>query len=82
MTELKHVLVWCVVINYAILLLWVGLFVYAYEGWYRMQRQWFKLSRETFDALNWAGIALYKVGILLLNLVPLLALCLSYPSAR
>jgi len=80
--ELKHVLVWCVVINYAILLLWFCLFVYAHEWWYRMQGHWFRLSRETFDALNWAGIGLYKLGILLLNLVPLVALCLSYPSAR
>ena len=81
MAELKHVLLWCVVINYAILLLWFGLFVYGHEWWYRMQRQWFELSRETFDALNWAGIALYKLGILLLNLVPLVALCIAYPSA-
>jgi hypothetical protein len=37
------------------------------------------LPRETFDALNWAGMAIYKLGIILLNLVPLLAL---YISAR
>jgi hypothetical protein len=32
------------------------------------------LSVEQFDALHYAGMALYKVGILLLNLVPYIAL--------
>jgi hypothetical protein len=32
------------------------------------------LSTEQFDAVNFAGIALYKVGILLFNLVPWIAL--------
>ena len=44
---------------------------------YRLHQRWFKLSRETFDALNWAGIAVYKLGIMLLNLVPLVALYLA-----
>jgi hypothetical protein len=75
--EIKHVLAWCAGINYAILLLWVGLFVCAHDWMYRMHLRWFKLSREVFDALNWGAIAVYKLGIILLNLVPLIALCLS-----
>jgi hypothetical protein len=76
-TEIKHVLAWCVGINYALLLLWFALFTSAHEWMYSLHQRWFKLPRETFDALNWAGIAVYKLGIILLNLVPLLALCLS-----
>jgi hypothetical protein len=34
--------------------------------------------RRLFDALNWAGIAVYKLGIILLNLVPLAALYLAF----
>ena len=79
MPEIKHVLVWCVGINYAVLLFWFGWFAFAHEGMYRLHQRWFKLSRETFDALNWAGIAVYKLGIMLLNLVPLVALCLATP---
>jgi len=36
--------------------------------------RWFHLSVEQFDALHYAGMALYKLGILLFNLVPYIAL--------
>jgi hypothetical protein len=49
-------------------------FRFAYDWLYRMHTRWFKLSVETFDAIHYAGMATYKLGIILLNLVPLLAL--------
>jgi hypothetical protein len=70
----KHVLLLSVVINYALLLLWWVLFVFAHGAFYRLHQRWFRLSPETFDALNWGGIAAYKLGIILFNLVPLIAL--------
>ena len=39
-----------------------------------MHTRWFKLSVESFDAIHYAGMATYKLGIIFLNLVPLLAL--------
>jgi hypothetical protein len=36
--------------------------------------RWFHLSREQFDALHYAGMSVFKIGILLFNLVPLVAL--------
>jgi hypothetical protein len=44
---------------------------------HRLHTRWFKLSVETFDALHYEGISIYKIGIMLLNLVPLIALYLS-----
>ena len=41
-----------------------------------MHGRWFKLSAETFDAIHYSGMAVYKIGILLFNLVPLVALFL------
>lgn len=75
--EIKEVLLWSVCINYGLLLVWFGAFVYAHDWIFRMHTRWFKLSVETFDAINYAGIATYKIGIVLFNLVPLVALCLS-----
>jgi Family of unknown function (DUF6868) len=75
--EIKEVLLWCVGINYAALLVWFGVFVYAHDWMYRMHTRWFKLSVETFDTVHYAGISTYKIGIILLNLVPLVALYLS-----
>jgi hypothetical protein len=51
----------------------VALFVFAHGWFYRLHQRWFAFSTETFDALNWAGISIYKLGIILLNLVPLIA---------
>ena len=75
--EIKNVLLWCVGINYVLLLFWVGIFIFAHDWMYRISLRWFKLSGEVFDALNFAGMTFYKLGIILLNLVPLLALHLS-----
>lgn len=61
-------------INYAILLLWFGVFVFARDWMRRLHGRWFALSDSTFDAIHYGGMAIYKIGILLFNLVPLLAL--------
>jgi hypothetical protein len=76
MNEIKDVLVWCVCLNYAVLFVWFGVFVFAHDWMYGMHGRWFKLPVETFDAIHYAGLAVYKIGIILLNLVPLVALCL------
>lgn len=44
---------------------------------YRLQGRWFRLSVETFDAIHYAGMAAYKLAILLLNPAQLLELHLS-----
>ena len=75
--EIKGVLLWCVGINYGVMLVWFGVFVYAHDWMYRLHTRWFKLSVETFDALHYAGLSIYKMGIILLNLVPLIALYIS-----
>jgi len=75
--EIKGVLLWCVGINYGVMLVWFGVFVYAHDWMYRLHTRWFKLSVETFDALHYAGLSIYKIGIILLNLVPLIALYIS-----
>ena len=76
MTTIEQVLVWCIGINYGVLLVWFGVFVLAHDWMYRLHTRWFRLSIETFDALHYAGMSLYKIGIILLNVVPLVALYL------
>ena len=44
------------------------------EWLYRFSGRLFRVTAEQFDAVNFAGIVYYKVGIFLLNLVPFLAL--------
>lgn len=77
LSTLRDVLLWSMVVNYAILLVWFVVFSRAHDAVYRMHTRWFRLSPETFDALNYGGMAVYKIGVLLLNVVPLIAVALS-----
>ena len=70
----RNFFLWCAVINYAVLVVWVLLIMLPHEWLYRLWGRWFRLTAEQFDAINFAGIAFYKLGILLFSLVPYLAL--------
>lgn len=67
---------WCSLINYGILLLWALPVMFWRDGLYRLWGRWFRLSYEQFDAINMGGITLYKIGIILFNIVPCIALYL------
>ena len=71
---LRDVLLWSTVVNYAVLFVWFGVFVFAHDWMYQMHTRWFQLSRQSFDAIHYGGIAFYKLGVLLLNVAPLVAL--------
>jgi hypothetical protein len=78
--EIEDALLWCVALNYLLLLVWMAVLVFGHGWFYRLNARFFKISIERFDAVNFAGIVCYKIGIVLLNLVPWIALHLS--SAR
>ena len=73
-TEIKDVLLWCACLNYAVLLLWFGVYVFARDWMYGLHTRWFTLSIEAFSAIHYAGLAVYKIAIIVFNLVPLAAL--------
>lgn len=72
----RNFLLWCTIINYGILLLWFLFFVTARDWMYRFHGRWFRLSGEQFDAIHYTGMAVFKIGIILFNLVPLVVLCI------
>lgn len=67
-------LLWCLAANYLILLVWFGVFVFARPWLRQVHGRWFKLTDESFDAIHYGGMALFKIGIFLLNIAPLFAL--------
>lgn len=67
-------LLWCTVVNYVVLLVWFIVFVCARDGIQRLHGRWFHLSRDQFDAIHYLGMAIYKVGVILFNLVPYIVL--------
>jgi hypothetical protein len=70
----RRFFLWCTVINFGWLLVWGLLFMFA-RGWLlRLWGKWVRVSAEQFDLLNVAGITLYKMGVVLFNLVPCIVL--------
>lgn len=65
---------WMTVINVGLLLVWALAFVWMHDWIYRIHGRWFKLSPERFDAIHYGGMALFKMSMVMLNLVPYLAL--------
>lgn len=73
--DFRRFLAWCCLINYIVLIVWFVVFVFAHDPLYRLHSSLFtKLSPELFDTLHYGGMTVYKIGVLLFNLVPLIAL--------
>ena len=54
----------------------------AHDWIYRLHSQWFPMPIEQFNAIHYAGIAVYKIGVLLFTVVPYVALVLVSRSGR
>ena len=64
----------CTLLNYAVLLVWSAAYLFGHDAFYRIHSSLFPISREAFDIANYAGIGLYKLGVLLFFLFPYIAL--------
>jgi hypothetical protein len=71
--EIRDFLLCCVIVNYVFLFIWAGAFILAHDWMYWLHSRWFKIPVETFDAIHYAGLAIYKIAVILFNLVPLIA---------
>jgi hypothetical protein len=75
----RRVLLWCTILNYGILLVWFLFFILAHGSMYQFHSKWFRLSVEQFHMLHYAGMSVYKLAIILFNLVPYIALHITKP---
>ena len=71
---IKTLLLYSLLFNFAILLISFGVFRFSHDWLYRFYSRWFSFSLKSFDTLNYGCMAIYKIGIMLFNIVPLLAL--------
>jgi len=65
---------WCTIINGGILILWTAFSVLAPDLVYRTQSKWFPIPRETFNVVFYAFLGLFKIFLLVFNVVPYVAL--------
>ena len=65
---------WCAVIDYAMLVLWFLIFILPHGWLYRLSGKPFHLTQEQFDAVNLGGIVVFKMLVIIFNIVPYIAL--------
>jgi hypothetical protein len=70
LVTLKVALLWCAMFNYSILLLWLVLIIAMHDWFYGICARFFRITLQTFDVVNYGGIAAYKLLILVFNFVP------------
>ena len=71
---IRSVFGWCTIMNGAVMAVWALSFMCAHERIHRMHGKFFSLSKENFDAMHYAGIGIFKMVVIVFNLVPYLAL--------
>ncbi|MDA7979184.1 MAG: hypothetical protein MPJ50_10510 [Pirellulales bacterium] len=71
---LREFLLWCTVCNVGLLVWWFAFMVLAHDMVYEMHTRWFKISRETFDAIHYSGLAALKIIIWVFNIIPYVTL--------
>lgn len=72
--EIRAVLGWCAIINMGILLWWFLFLTFAGDWVFRMHSKFFKLPKESFHVVHYAGISAFKLAVFMLNIVPYFAL--------
>ena len=70
----RNVLGWSALINYGVLIVWFLFFILGHDWMYRFQTRFFTLSVEKFDATHYLSMAIYKIMVIVFNLVPYIAI--------
>jgi hypothetical protein len=73
---LKTFLLYNLAFNVLVITIWFLAFTYKHDWIYGLHTRWFQIPVAQFDALHYAGIMIYKIGIYFLNVAPLIGLWL------
>ncbi len=74
LVTLKSFLGWCVVLNYGVMLLWLGIYFVARDAIVGLHARLFELDAERVRAFHFQFIGWFKMLVFLFALAPWLAL--------
>ena len=60
--------------GYTLLILWFLIFIFEPDWMYRLQSQWFEMSRSSFNIIHYCGMGLLKISLIVFFLFPYLAI--------
>ncbi len=67
---LKLFFMWCTILNAGLLLFSFLLWIVAADFIYKLHGKWFSMPRESFNAVFYGFIGVYKLFVYVFNLVP------------
>jgi len=73
-TIVRAFFMWCTIINAGLLIVSSIMCTFLGDWVYPIHNKWFSISREAFNVAIYSFIGLYKIFILIFNLVPWIAL--------
>lgn len=74
LSTLRDILLWCTILSFAILLIWLIIYL-ALGNWiYLIHGALFNLSRHNIDILMYYGMAFLKINAILFYLFPYIAI--------
>ena len=76
-TVVKNFLLWCTIINGAMLIFSSIMCVFAGNWIYSMHSKLFGITRDTFNVVIYCFISIYKIFVIIFNLVPYIALVIA-----
>ena len=71
---LTQFFMWCTIINVGLLTLSAVICVCASDWVYGIHSKWFSVSREAFNMAFYGFIGIYKILVLVFNVIPYVAL--------
>lgn len=74
LTLLIKLLLWSFTVNIMLLLLWLIMFIFMHHWIYQLHYRWFRMAEETFNAIHYFLMGLFKLFILCFNLIPYIIL--------
>ena len=77
MFTIKTIFMWSTIINVLLLVVSFLICAYAREWVYGMHSKWFPISREAFNIAIYSFMGLFKIFVILFNLVPWIACAIA-----
>ena len=71
---LRRFFLWCTILNGGLLILSFVICAFARDWVYGMHSKWFAIPRGTFDVVIYSFLGVFKIFVLMFNLIPYIAL--------
>lgn len=77
-----RVLIWSFLMGVALLMIWFLFFAFGVEWVYSVQSRWFDMGKSSFYIINYCGMGLLKLSLIVFFLFPYLAIRIALRKSK